>query len=209
MERWKSRTLSTVLSSLVLAGLTLSSCASGLRGGPLLLHPVPPQAERYVLSQGALVFEGSGFRVIARPVDWRMAAEDYNRKAAGLSDFIFFSLRFENSTDQSIFFNPVRTTIYTQRREFTLSLDLADIYSMNRKDPGLEETAKHFREISYDGSATVGPGKSEERYLVFPVPKGKIKTIELKLGDLYVGSESYDVSFLFEAFPVEERDSQP
>lgn len=209
MARWKSRGLSTVLSSLVLAGLTLASCASGLRGGPLLLHPVPPQAERYVLSQGALVFEGHGFRVTARPVDWRVAAKDFDREAADLADFVFFSLRFENSTNQSIFFNPVRATIYTQKRDFSLSLDLADIYAMNREDPGLEATMKHFRDISYDGSVTVRPGKSEERYLVFPVPKGKLKTIELTLDDLFVGSESFDVAFLFEAFPVEKKDSRP
>ena len=64
MARWKSRGLSTILSLLVLAGLTLSSCASGLKGGPLLLHPVPPQEEPYILSQGALIFEGNSFRVL-------------------------------------------------------------------------------------------------------------------------------------------------
>ena len=209
MARWKNRSISTVLPSLVLAALVLSSCASGLRGGPILLHPVPPREEPYALSQGALVFARPGLRVTARPVDWRVAEKDYGRKAGDLSNFIFFSLRFENFTNQSIFFNPLRTKIYTQKRKFSLALDISDIYIMNRKDPGLEEKAKRFRTISYDGSVTVGPGKSDERYLVFPVPTGKLKTIELTLDDLFVGSESFDMTFLFEAFPVEEKPSRP
>ena len=209
MERWKSRSHATVLPSLILAGLMFSSCASGVKGGPVLLHPVPPRGAPYVLSQGALVFDGPGIRVIARPVDWRVAERDYGREAGDLSNYIFFSLRFENSTDQSIFFSPVRTTIYTQKRDFSVALDLSDIYLMNRKDPGLEEKAKHFQKLSYDSSVTVRPGKSEERYLVFPVPTGRIKTIELTLDDLFVGSESLSLSFLFEAFPMEEKPSGP
>jgi hypothetical protein len=187
------------------AALLVVSCASGLEGGPLLLHPVPPAAGPYRLTRGALTFDGPDFRVSARPVDWRLAEDRYGKEAGDLSGYVFLSLRFENSSRQSIFFNPLRTTLYTQKGSFSIPLDVSDIYFMNREDPGLGEKSRKYRELSYDGSTTVGPGGTEERYLVFPVPAGKLETLELALDDLHVGSRSFDLSFLFEAFPVGEE----
>jgi len=201
MAHWRTEGLSFVLPFL-LAGTVLSSCASGLEGGPVLLHPVPPQAGPYRLTQGALAFDGPDFRVVVRPVDWRVAEEQYGKDAGDLSNYVFVSVRFENSSQQSIFFNSIRTTLYTQKGRFSVPLDVSDVYLMNREDPAVGDKARIFRELSYDGSTTVTPGETEERHLVFPVPAGKLKTLELALDDLHVGSRGYDLNFLFEAFPV-------
>ena len=208
MARWTTRHTAR-LSALIFAALLAVSCASGLEGGPVLLHPVPPAAEPYRMSKGAIVFDGPDFLVSARPVDWRVAEECYGKEAGDLSGYVFLSVRFENSSPQSIFFNPVRTTLYTQKRSFSVPLDISDIYLMNREDPKVEEKFRKYRELSYDGSITVGPGEADERYLVFPVPSGKLETLKLVLDDLHVGSRSFDLSFLFEAFPVGEGEADP
>jgi len=207
MAHWKTEGISRLL-VLFSAALLIASCASGLEGGPILLHPVPPGAGPYRLTQGALVFDGPDFRVSARPVDWRTAEDQYGKEAGDLSGYVFLSVRFENSSRQSIFFNPVRTTMYTQKRSFSVPLDVSDIYFMNRDDPEMEERLKKYRELSFDGSATVVPGATEERYLVFPVPTGKLEVLELVVDDLHVGTRSFNLSFLFEAFPVGEESSE-
>ena len=121
MERWKSRKSCNGPAVPGPCGADVLLLCFRREGGTC---PPPPGAapghSRTSLSQGALVFEGPGIRVIARPVDWRVAEQDYGRNAGDLSNFIFFSLRFENSTDQSIFFSPVRTTIYTQKKDFSV-----------------------------------------------------------------------------------------
>jgi hypothetical protein len=206
MARSKTEGISKAL-VLLSAALLAVSCASGLEGGPVLLHPVPPAAGPYRMTGGAITFDGPDFRVSARPVDWRVAEECYGKEAGDLSGYVFISLRFENSSRQSIFFNPVRTTLYTRKRSFSVPIDSSDIYFMNREDPDLEGRIKKYRELSYDGSTTVVPGGAEERHLVFPVPSGKLETLELVLDDLHVGTRSFDLSFLFEAFPVEEEPS--
>jgi hypothetical protein len=193
--------------------ILLSACA-GRGKGPLLLHPIPPQSEGYTLNSGALEYEVPGMKVTARPLDWRLVEKNYREKGpvspfgeeeGALSSFVFFSLLLENNSDQKIDFSTFRVILYSKIVDLVVPLDLSDIYYMSGGAPNLQERALSFQETCFDGPTVVYPNSSEERYLVFETPPGKAKTFTLSLSDIYLGVHSYDVKFLFEAFPVEER----
>lgn len=196
------------------AALFLSAC-SGMAKGPLLLHPIPPTAPDYSLTRGALLYSGPGFRITARPFDWRFVEEKFRKtgrptlfgsEEGAFSRFIFFSVIIENDSSQSLIFNPTGATATTEGMGLDVPLEISDIYRLNRGAPDLEERGRSFTENAFDGMTVVGPGQSLERYLIFPAPKKKTKTYKLDLENIYLGSESLDLSFLYEAFRVKETE---
>jgi hypothetical protein len=194
--------------------ILLSACA-GRGKGPLLLHPIPPQSEGYTLNSGALEYEVPGMKVTARPLDWRLVEKNYRERGqvspfgeeeGAFSHFVFFSLLLENSSDQKIDFSTFRVILYSKIADLTTPLDLSDIYYMSRGAPDLQERALSFQKTCFDGPTVVYPDSSEERYLVFATPPGKARKLTLSLSDIYLGLDSYDVKFLFEAFSIEEEE---
>lgn len=190
---------------------------TGRGKGPLLLHPLPPAAEGYTLSDGALRYEAPGLRVTARPVDSRLVEKEYRESGkvspfgpeeGAFSPFIIFSLLLENTSGKKIDFSTYRVILLSRRPNLVVPLDISDIYLMGRESPDIRERALSFQETCFNGPISVDKDTSVERYLVFPTPEGKSKTLTLALDDLYLGLESYDLEFVFETFPVEEQEGK-
>jgi hypothetical protein len=192
------------------AGTLFIGCAGGGVQGPILLHPLPAQADGYRMAGGAVIFETSDVTVTARPLDWRVVVKRYQQeglpnpygdKTDVLSNFVFFSLRFDNRSPYSLNFMPRQASAFSDEKNFVIPLDLTDLY-LHATDPiGIEERARSFRLTTYDGTVVIPPGESRERYLVFPRPRGEVETLKLDLDNIYLGTKSADLSFLFEAFP--------
>lgn len=192
------------------AGTLLGGCAGGGVKGPVILHPLPTQLDGYRMSGGAVIFQTTDVTVTARPLDWRVVGKRYEREALAvpygdepdvLSAFVFFSLRFDNRSPNSINFMPRQASLFSDEKNFVIPIDLTDIY-LHATDPaGVEERARSFRLTTYDGTIVIPPGESRERYIVFPRPQGDLKTLKLTLDNIYLGTKSADISFLFEAFP--------
>ncbi len=192
------------------AGALFGGCAGAGVKGPVLLHPLPTQLEGYRMSGGAVIFETTDITVTARPLDWKVVGKHYQREEMAvpygdetdvLSAFVFFSLRFDNRSPHSINFMPRQASVFSDEKNFVIPIDLTDIY-LHATDPGdVEERARSFRLTTYDGTVVIPPGESRERYLVFPRPLGDVKTLKLDLDNIYLGTKSADLSFLFEAFP--------
>ena len=203
-----------LLLTVVTTAILLSACA-GRGKGPLLLHPIPPESDGYTLNSGALEFEVPGMKVTARPLDWRLVEKNYREREqispfgpeeGAHSPYLFFSLLLENTSDQKkIDFSTFRVILYSRIANLVTPLDVSDIYVMRSGSPDLQERALSFQKTCFDGPTVVYPNSSEERYLVFATPKGKSKKLTLSLSDIYLGLDSHDVKFLFEAFPVEEK----
>ncbi len=201
----------------VLPGLFLFlgflSCA-GPPEGPYLLHPVPPGAERFSLRQGAVVFDGPGFSVALRPIDWRFVGQCY--RDAGMSPpfggeeassrFLFFSLRFENGSSGTLYYNPRWTGLRAGGAAVRSPVEVSDVYRLAAGTEDLEARTRSFVKTSYDGSEEIAPGEVTERYLVFRSPRDRFESVEVLLEDLYLGAESFDLAFVFEAFPAGEQD---
>lgn len=192
------------------AVLVLQSCAPTLTGHSVLLHPVPPERDGYAMNQGALIFESDDVKVTARPVDWRVVAKECGApgkvnpfgEGESLSQFIFFSLRFDNkSAKDSITFNPMGSSISLAESDTFGPLNITDIYIQSPGASDLEARAKAFKETSYDAITTVAPGESVEKYLVFATLEGRIKRTTLLLDDVYHGFNGNTWSFDFEVFP--------
>ncbi|HWR97975.1 MAG TPA: hypothetical protein VN317_06090 [Candidatus Methanoperedens sp.] len=179
--------------------------------GPLLLHPVPPAAQGYALVQGATVFSGPGFTVSARPWDYRLIAEEiarsgepnpFGKSEAATGRFLFVRVRLENRSSKSLVFNPLQATMTSEGEAPIVPVENADLVAFADQDlAGAEALARVFRRLSFDLTATVPAGGTLERYLVFPSPEKARKQIALRLGDLWLGSSSFDLIFPFESYP--------
>lgn len=196
------------LSALPLLAL-LAGCAAKKAGGPLLLHPVPPAGPPYALEQGALVFAGPGFRVSARPLDWRLVEEHLARagekspfgdQPGDAGRFLFLQVRLENHSPKRLVFNPLQAALRGPNAGPVLPLDTSDLHAFAGEDRDAEARSRVFRSLSFDGQATLRPGESLERFLVFPSPE-EAKPLTLTLEEIWLGAESFDLQFPFEAFP--------
>jgi hypothetical protein len=195
------------------AAALFGGCASGGVKGPILLHPLPDQLEGYNMSGGAVIFDTTDVTVTARPLDWRVVEKRYEREELTvpygdepglLAHFVFFSLRFDNRSPNSINFMPRQAAAYSDEKNFVVPIDITDVY-LHAIDPGdAEERARSFRLTTYDGTIVIPPGESREKYLVFTRPEGEVKTLKLTLDNIYLGTKSADLSFLFEAFPGDD-----
>lgn len=210
------RTRSTVcarralLATLALATLGLD-CAPTAIKGPLLLHPVPPATEAYSLERGALVFSGPDFTVSARPWDYRLVAEEFpgDRGPNPFGDgvdaagrFMFFRVRLENRSTRTLVFNPMRSSLLFPDEAPLGALEFSDFFVFAGEDiTEAEARGRVFSRVGFDGAATVRAGQDLERYLVFRAPREAAKTAILAIDDLWLGPTSFDLKFVFEAFP--------
>jgi len=203
-------------SRLALCGLALLvACAAPKPQGPLLLHPVPPAADNYALVQGAIVFTGPEFVVSARPWDYRLVAQEFARSGEAspfgkgeeaTGRFLFLRVRLENRSSRALVFNPMRAELLPEGKAPLVPLENSDLAIFMGEDLiGSEARAKAFRRTSFDLTATVRPGETLERYLVFPAPEEAPKVMTLTLDELWLGSTSFDLRFGFEAYPGAAR----
>ena len=205
------------LAAALLAALLAACAAPKPLSGPLLLHPVPPTREGYTLEQGALVYTDPGFTVSARPWDYRLVAAEFS--AAGepspfgdteeeAGRFVFLRVRFENRSPQNLVFNPMRSWLLGQGRAPLVPLENSDLFMLvDDKSGQAEARGRAFRRACFDLTATVRPGQTLERYLVFTAPTEAAKQFSLAIEDLWLGSASVDLRFNFEVFPGKEPDA--
>ena len=191
----------------------LAACAAPKSRGPLLLHPVPPAAGDYALTQGAIVFSGPDFTVSARPWDPRLIAREligtgepspFGEGEEGAERFLFVRLRLDNRSSRTLVFNPLRAALLREGEAPLVPLENSDLLAF--ADEGIaaaEARSRVFRRMSFDGAATVRSGEALERYLVFPAPEKSAKELTLALDEIWWGSTSYDLRFGFEAYPPE------
>jgi hypothetical protein len=191
--------------------LLLALCSACATSGPLLLHPVPPTQEQYSLSQGAIVYAGPDFSVSVRPWDYRLLADEY--RAAGeacpfgvdnaqVGRFFFFRVRIENRSTRTLVFNPMRSSVLREGEAPLIPLENSDLFAFMADDlAAAEGRAKAFRRTCFDITATIRPGQTLERYLVFNAPEEVPKQLLLELNDLWLDTKSFSLKFLFDAFP--------
>ena len=188
---------------------SIAGCATQPTG-PLLLHPMPPTVDKYALSQGAIVFSGPDFSVSARPWDYRLVAEEFRRSGeacpfgendAEVGRFLFIRVRFENRSTHTLVFNPMRSALLRDGEAPLTPLENSDIFTFAGDDlAGAEARGRAFRRVSFDVAATIRPGQTLERYLVFKSPEEVTMPLVLALDDLWLDAKGFDLKFMFEAY---------
>ena len=189
--------------------MLLVGCAGA--PGPFLLHPAPPILDKYSLKQGAIVFAGPDFSVSVRPWDYRLIAEEFRRPGelcpfgdtdAEVGRFLFLRVNIENRSAHTLVFNPMRAALLQQGETPLPPLENSDLFAFTSEEPaGTEERGRAFRRVSFDITATIHPGQTLERYLVFRSPDEAPKQIVLELDDLWLDAKSYNLKFIFETYP--------
>ena len=180
--------------------------------GPLLLHPLPPTVDKYSLSQGAIVFSGPEFSLSARPWDYRLVLEEFQRSGepcpfgddeTAVGRFLFFRVRLENRSAHTLVFNPMRASLLREGEAPETPIENSDLFAFAGEDmAGAEARGRGFRRVSFDVAATIRPGQSLERYLVFRAPAEPAKEqFGLTIDDLWLDAKSFDLKFVFESFP--------
>ncbi len=210
-----ARTSSLLIRALRLAAaaalaMVVAACATK-PAGPLLLHPVPPGLDNYSLAQGAIVFAGPEFSVSVRPWDYRLIAEEFRRSGElcpfgdddeAVGRFLFFRVLFENRSTRTLVFNPMRASLLRKGESPLIPMENSDLFAFAGEEvAGAEARGRAFRRVSFDITATIRPGQTLERYLVFRSPPEAIKQVVLEIDDLWLDSKSFDLLFVFEAFP--------
>jgi hypothetical protein len=199
---------------LLLAALTFVSCAGSGVVGPLTLVPMETQGEKFSRSDGAVRFQGPEFAVSMKPMGHAAIAGEYEKSGLilpygsgeeALLPYTFFSLRIENSSSSKIFFNPMRISAFTNKGKLMVPIEVSDIYRLDTGEKDNEARIGSFRKTTFDGTQDIVPGGSVERYLVFSAPQGKVKRFEVLINDLYLGTESHDLVFLFEPLAEEKK----
>jgi hypothetical protein len=202
-----------VLAAAALCALC-AGCAAPKLQGPLLLHPVPPARDNYTLEQGAVVYTDPRFVVSARPWDYRVVAQEFRDAGEpnpfGDTDeqvgrFLFLRVRLVNRSQQNLVFNPMRAWLLGEEGAPLLPLENSDLFMLRDADGQSEALGRAFRRVSFDITATVRPGQTLERYLVFATPAEPAKLYSLVIEDLWVGAASLELRFGFEAFPGKEQ----
>lgn len=191
-----------------LAVAVLAAACAAAGGGPLLLHPAPPAADGYRLDVGALVFEGRGISVTARPMDWRLVEEElraagpnpFGDGEAGTGRFVFIRLRVENRSAETLVLNPLRATLLHEERTPYLPVEHSDLLMLSGSDPAAAARGAAFRRCCLDQTLTLRAGGSAERYLVFRSP-GREGEMSLVLDEVWLGTSALELRFPFEAFP--------
>lgn len=187
----------------------VAACATTTKG-PLLLHPVPPTADKYSLSQGAIVFSGPDFSVSARPWDYRLVSKEFQLAGepcpfgdndAEVGRFLFIRVLLENRSARTLVFNPMRASILLEGEAPLVPLENSDLFAFSGDDQaGAAARGRAFRRVSFDLTVTVRPGQSLERYLVFSSPPEAPKRLTLAIDDLWLDTKSFDLKFDFETF---------
>lgn len=191
----------------------LTACAAPKPAGPVLLHPLPPAAANYALVEGAIVFSGPEFTVSARPWDYRLVEQEFTRTGepcpfgatpADAAGFLFIRLRLENRSARTLVFNSLRASLLRPDEAPLVPLENSDLFVFaGENNAEAEARSRIFRRECFDGSAVVRPAQSLERFLAFRAPAEKVKVLTLTLDELWLGAESFNLRFDFEAFPVQ------
>ena len=212
-EAWSRRPCrpARFLLAVAVTSALLAACATPKPAGPMMLHPLPPTLEGYLLSQGAIVFAGPDFTVSARPWDYRLVAEEFRRSGEpnpfgdtdeAVGRFLFLRVRLDNRSARALVFNPMRSSLLREAEAPLLPLENSDLFAFaGDAIADAEARGRAFRRVSFDITATVRPGQTLERYLAFRAPKEMGKPFMLSIQDLWFGGTSFDLMFPFEAYP--------
>lgn len=175
----------------------VSACASRPTG-PLVLMPEGKAQEGYSSVERQWVFEHRAVFVKAG----RLTKTD-PRPASGLIDMLLdrgytvMRMEIKNGSKARVIFNPSLTALMDDSMGYFKPLDYTDIYEMAGEDPEKTGFLKDVRRLSYDLTATVGPGETSSKLLIFRPLSRNAGAAELIIKDLYIGTDALNLRFPF------------
>lgn len=199
-----TRLLSGVFAKAALLFILLvlvSACASRPRG-PLVLMPEGKAEQGYSSVERQWVFEYKSVFVKTG----RLTKAD-SLPASGLIDMLLDSgytvmrMEIKNGSKARVIFNPSLTALMDDSMGYFKPLDYTDIYEMAGEDPEKTGFLKDVRRLFYDLTATVEPGETSSKLLIFRPLSRNAGAAELIIKDLYIGTDALNLRFPFALKP--------
>lgn len=174
--------------------LIVSGCSTKPKTGALL--PVDNMGAGYHRESDEGVFENDsiGVRVRAVKDGGGVAILDELIK----SKYAVFNMEIVNRSKVRIQYDPSTTVLTDDESSYLKPIDYTDLYDLKAGAEGGEKELSKLRGRFYDVSTTLSPGEKTSKLLIFkPFGEG-MEEAELKVRDIYIGTEPIDVTFRFE-----------
>ncbi len=183
--------------------VSLPACASR-PAGPLVLLPAGEPSEGYSSAARLWTFEHRAVIVKAG----HLTRAD-SKAASLLIDMLFdrgytlMRMEIKNGSKTRVIFNPSLTALMDDALGYFKPLDYTDIYDMAGEDPEKTGFLKDVRRLFYDLTATVEPGETSSKLLVFRPLSRNAGAAELVIKDLYIGTDALNLKFPFALKPAD------
>lgn len=176
---------------------------------PLCMYPADQGPEGYKRAAAAGVFDNGKLRIsvtrLGKGESGAVLIEELIEK-----NYIVFRMELASTSSLKVMYNPSFTTLTNDEMDYLKPIDFTELYTLSdpvengeRKydEPGAKLKALHGK--LYDTSLTINPGKSVSRLLVFKPFSDGVKSAELVIGEIYVGTEAVSTGFPFVFKPKE------
>lgn len=177
------------------AVVILAGCASTPKGPPRFERAMPDEglAGYTALLDGSRYGDGR-IDVTVRPMH---AGDGLDGVFGALAErgYVIFRLAVENTSGARVIFKPSNSVLKTNALDYMRPLDYTDLYPVLGAAADISTVKAAF----YDLDVTLRPGQVTERLLIFRPVEERSKSATLELRDIYVGLETVDVVFRFEA----------
>lgn len=159
------------------------------------LYPAEALGSGYSREAERISYENGPVKISVRQVSETETEEGSLLKELSTKGFILLSVSIENrSPKNSLIFNPVHVALTDDAMDYKKPIDYTDLYDMAKDG---EERINALKGKFYDLTETLPPGKSSSKLLIFgPLSEG-VKTAELLIKEIYVGTSTLRLSFPF------------
>lgn len=190
-----------MIAALLAIMLLAYGCASNPKG-PVRLELTPEdgggQTEEYYTTTDAAVYDDGALRVRVRALNPGGAHGREGDAVSTLSSrgYLLFETEVANISDgKRIIFKPSYAAIHTSHLDYGRALDFTDLYEIAgvASSGSMKSSFKSF----FDLDKTLMPGESIKKILAFRPLDDHAGSVRLELNDIYVGTDTTDVLFLF------------
>lgn len=192
------------LLALLAVMLFAAGCASSQKG-PVLVELTPkesdPPVEEYYATTDTAVYDNGELRVRVRALNPGAASIDSRGQDDAVSilssrGYLLFETEVANTSDgKRVIFKPSYAAIHTSHLDYGRALDFTDLYEIAGMDSSTSMRGSFSR--FFDLDKTIMPGESIKKILAFRPLDDHAGELRLELNDIYVGTDTTDVLFMF------------
>jgi hypothetical protein len=195
----------------IITFFTLQSILSGCATQPKE-DEVPEVAAKYLLipkdmkipgfyhNKDTSVFENDLLRISVRQLNHlnKTYSGDFLKKLHD-QNYIFLEMEIENKSDELIIYNPAHTAFLAGSIDYKKPLDYPDLYQIarNNTQAAPELQLSKIRNLYYDLNTSVQPNSAISKIFIFYPVKDISRSGKLMIRELYIGTETIDLTFLF------------
>lgn len=187
----------TKVSAFLLAGMILIAGCTPVPKSPMHLFPDEKGQEGYYRLKDSGVFESKAVKISVSLLEKTNPGIDPMVSALLDKDFVVVRMDIVNYSPVRAMYNPAYTALMSDSFDYRKPLDYTDIYDMTANIPGFENGIAKLKGKFYDLNETVNPGEKSSKLLIFKPLSKDIKTAELSIKEVYIGTETIRLTFPF------------